>query len=76
MQGEPTDCERNDVAGIWRDAQRRRNDDLGAWLHHFFEKPKRPTSVDPEMVPATAQRHHADERGLLAKRICQHEVVL
>jgi hypothetical protein len=52
MHGEQNKLDRDDTAGIWRDAQHRRNEDLGVWLRRFFEKPRQPTSVD--VVPASA----------------------
>jgi hypothetical protein len=77
MQGEQNNRDRDDMAGIWRNAQHRRNEDLRTWLRYFFQEAEA-THINRSGISASAaaQRHHADERDLLAKRISQHEVVL
>jgi hypothetical protein len=77
MQGEQNDRDRDDLAGIWRSAQHRRNEDLRTWLRYFFEKPKQPASIDPESRPRR-QRNATTltSETSLAQRISQHEVVL
>jgi hypothetical protein len=48
MQSELNNHDCDDMAGIWRNAQLRRNEDLGTWLRYFFKQPEQPTSIDPE----------------------------
>lgn len=46
MQGERDNRDRDELARLWRNAQHRRNEDLRAWLRHFFRKPKQSVSME------------------------------
>jgi hypothetical protein len=46
MERERNKTDPDDLAEIWRSAQQRRAEDIGAWLGHFFERRRRLKASD------------------------------
>ena len=46
MDREAIKSDSDALADVWRNAERRRTEDIGAWLRQAFEKPRRPKAAD------------------------------
>ena len=46
MQQEQNDLHNDDLAEIWRGAQRRRSEDINLWFTHFFERQRQRNSSE------------------------------
>ena len=48
MEREQKKTDPDDLAEIWRSAEQRRTEDIGAWLGHYFERRRRLKASDTE----------------------------
>ena len=48
MDGERNKADLDSLTEIWRSAEQRRAEDIGAWLSYFFEQRRRQRASDTE----------------------------